>query len=148
MAQEEIDINTKPTKSKNARWEDMKNRWREKPLHGKYPLRTDNTDVDRATTHQWTSSSSLKGETEGFMFAAHDQSVSTRAYQSGVLNNGADPNCRLCTHREEIVDHIVSACPTIVNTEYLQIHEWVGSFIHLMLYKNLPHTGKWYKHTP
>ena len=24
--------------------------------------------------------------------------------------NGADPNCRLCTLTEETVDHIVSAC--------------------------------------
>ena len=70
MTQEEIDINTKPTKAskdikkknKNAGLEDMKKRWTEIPLHGNYPLRTDNTDVDRATTHQWLSSSSLKGE--------------------------------------------------------------------------------------
>ena len=60
MAQEEIEINTKPTKAakdikkkaKNASLEDMKKGWREKPLHGKYPFRTDNADVDRATTHQ------------------------------------------------------------------------------------------------
>ena len=50
VAQEEIDINIKPTKaakditkkSKNASSEDMKKGWREKPLHGKYSLRTDN----------------------------------------------------------------------------------------------------------
>ena len=126
----------------------MKNRSREKSLHGKYPLRTDNTDLDRAANHQWISSSSLKGEIESFMFAAHDQSISNRAYQSRIHNNVADPNCRLHTQREEIVDHIGLACPTIVNTEYLQRHKQVSSFIHWMLCKNLPHTGKWYKHTP
>ena len=30
----------------------MKKGWREKLLHGKYPLMFDNIDVDRATTHQ------------------------------------------------------------------------------------------------
>ena len=128
MTQKEIDINTKPTKAakdikkkaKNASLEDMEIGWREKALHGMYPLRTKNADVDRGTTHQWLSSSSLKGETEGFILAAQDQSISTRAYQSRILNNGADPNCELCTEKEETVDHIVSACPTIVNTEYLQ----------------------------
>ena len=48
--QEENVINTKPTiaaknikkEAKNASLEDMKNRWREKPLDGKYPLSTDN----------------------------------------------------------------------------------------------------------
>ena len=32
--------------------------------------------------------------------------------------------------REETVDHIVSACPTIVDTDYLQRHDRVASFIH------------------
>ena len=105
ITQEEIDINTKPTKAakdikkkaKNASLEDMKKGWKEKPLHRKYPLRTDNADVDRATTHQWLSNSSLTGETEDFVLTAQDQSIFTRAYQSRILNNGADPNCRLCT---------------------------------------------------
>ena len=51
MAQEEIDINTKPTKAakdikkknKNAGLEDMQEGWREKPPHGKYLLRTEST---------------------------------------------------------------------------------------------------------
>ena len=92
MAQEEIDINNKPTKAtkdikkkKNASLEDMKKGWREKQLHGGYPLRTDNADVDKATTHQWLSSSSLKGETEGFILAAQDKSISTRESLTMVL---------------------------------------------------------------
>ena len=56
MAQEEIDANMKPTKAvkeikkkaKNGSLEDMKKGWRGKPLHGKYPLRTDHADVNRA----------------------------------------------------------------------------------------------------
>ena len=54
MAPEEIEINTKPTKAakENTSLEDMKKGWREKLLHGKYPLMFDNVDLDRATTHQ------------------------------------------------------------------------------------------------
>ena len=108
MAQEEIDTNMKPTKAakdikkkaKNASLEDMKKGWREKPLHGKYPLRIDHADVNKTTTHQWLSSSSLKGETEGFILAAQDQSISTCVYQTRILKNGPDPNCRLCTKKE------------------------------------------------
>ena len=107
LTQEEIDTNTKPTKAakdlkkkvKNASLEEMKKGWRETALHGNDPLRTDKADVDRATTHQWLSSSSLNGETDGFVLAAQDQSLFTRAYQSRTLNNGADHNCRLCTER-------------------------------------------------
>ena len=46
-----------------------------KPLQGRYFLRTDSGDVDRTTNHQWVSSSSLKGESEGFILAAQDQSL-------------------------------------------------------------------------
>ena len=107
MTQEKIDTNTKPIKTakdmkkkgKNTSLEDMKKGWRERPLHGKYLWRPDNADVDRATTHQWLSCSSLKGETESFILAAQDQSISTQAYQSRILNN--NPNCRLCRERED-----------------------------------------------
>ena len=66
MAQEEIDINTNQQKAakdiqkkaKNASLQGMKKVWTEKPGHGKYLLRTDNADVDRASAHQGLSSSS------------------------------------------------------------------------------------------
>ena len=128
----------------------MKKGWRGKPLHGKYPLTTDHADVNRATTHQWLRSSRLKCETEGYILAAQDQSISTRVYQTRILKNDTDPNCRLCTGEEEIVDHIISACPTIVNSEYMQRNDRVAKFIHWTLPKNcnLPHSEKWHEQTP
>ena len=85
MTQEENEQTTEATKSakeikkkaKQSYLDEMNKTWREKPLHGGYPLRTDSGDVDRTTTHQWFSSSSLKGETEGFILAAQDQSLAT-----------------------------------------------------------------------
>ena len=52
-------------------------------------LRTANADIDRATTNQWLNTSSFKGQTEDFILAGQDQSISTRACQSRILNNGA-----------------------------------------------------------
>ena len=52
-----------------------------------------NGDVGRTTTHQWLSSSTLKGETEGFILAAQDQSLATQMYQAKILKNGTDPRC-------------------------------------------------------
>lgn len=107
MAQEGIGISTKPTKAakdikkaKETNLEDREKGWREKPLHWKITLRTDYADVDRSKTHHWLSSLDLKGETEGFIFAAQDQTISIRAYKERILNNGADANCRLCKERE------------------------------------------------
>ena len=99
MAQEENEQTTEATKAakeikkkaKQGYLNHMKKSWREKPLHGRYPLETDNSDADRTTTHQWLSSSSLKEETEGFILAAQDQNLATRMYQVKILKNGADP---------------------------------------------------------
>ena len=85
MTQEENEQTTEATKAakeikkkaKQSYLDEMNKTRREKPLHGGYPLRTDNGDVDRTTTHQWLSSSSLKGETEGFILAVQDQSLAT-----------------------------------------------------------------------
>ena len=60
MVQEENEKTTKATKvakeikkkTKQGYLEDMKQTWREKPLHGRYPLRTENGDADRKTIHQ------------------------------------------------------------------------------------------------
>ena len=64
-------------KPKQACQEDMKKTWRRKPLHRRYPQRAGNSDADKATAHQWLSSSSMKGETEGLILAAQDQSIPT-----------------------------------------------------------------------
>ena len=136
-------------KSKQVYLDDMEKAWRKKPLHGRYPLRIDNADVDRTTTHQWFSRSSLKGETEDFILAAQDQSLATRMYQAKVLKNRADQRCRICTHSEETIDRMILGCPKIVNIEYFQRHERVAKFMHWTLCKHyeMPHTEKWYENT-
>ena len=67
-------------------------RWKrhreKKQFHGRYTLRTGNGEVDRTTTHQWLSRSSLKGETECFILAAQDQSLATRMYQAKTVKMG------------------------------------------------------------
>ena len=71
-------------------------------------------------------------------------------YQGQILKNEADPRCRLCTYSEETTDHMISGCPTIVNTEYLQRYDRVAKFIHWILCKHyeIPQTEKWYEYLP
>ena len=77
MAQVDNDISTKATKtakdinkkSQEASLEDKKKSWREKSLHWKIPLRTDNAEVDRWTTDHWLSDVSLNGKIEEFILA-------------------------------------------------------------------------------
>ena len=58
----------KQTKTKNIN--ELKERWKDKPVHGKYPIRASDPDVNSSLTHRWLSSSGLKSATEGFIIAA------------------------------------------------------------------------------
>ena len=66
--------------AKNKNINELKEGWKDKPLHGKYPIRASDPDVNFSLTHQWLASSGLKSETEGFIIAAR-----TRAYQREIF---------------------------------------------------------------
>ena len=54
--------------------------WEEKELHGRYPNRLREANVDGYKTNQWLRSTGLKAETEGLKIAAQDQSLPTKSY--------------------------------------------------------------------
>ena len=103
--------------SKTKGLKQIENRWQSKPLHGQYAARLQNTEVDVEATLQWLSSSELKAETEGFIFAAQDQSLFTRNYQANIIRNGTDPKRRFCGERVETIDHLISKCSVLTPGE-------------------------------
>ena len=120
----------------------IKEIWKEKPVHGQYPERIDKADVDKELTHKWLQSSGLKAETEGFIIAAHDQSLATRCYQHKIIKKGTDPKCRLCHEFDESIEHIISGCPVLAKKEYLERHDKAltyitGIFANAITYKSL-----------
>ena len=109
----------------------------DKAFHGKYPIRASEPDLNSSLTHQWIDLLGLKSETEGFIIAAQNQSVPTRNFQANMLENGADPNCRICDKHTETIDHFVSGCPLVAFTEYLNQHDRLGQDIHWCLCKSI-----------
>ena len=52
----------------------IKKKWESKAMHGQYPSRIKEADVDCKQTNDWLKGTGLKAETEGLIIAAQDQS--------------------------------------------------------------------------
>ena len=102
--------------------------WESKALHGKYPQRMKQANVDEDKSHRWLKGAGLKAETEGFIIAAQDQSLPTRWYQHNILKKpDVDPKCRLCGRFDETIDHLVSGGPELAKTENIHCHNKVAA---------------------
>ena len=138
------------TQAKTKNINELKEGWKDKPLHGKYPIRASDPDVNSSLTHQWLALSGLKSETEGLIIAAQDQSLPTTNFQANTLENGANSKCWVCDKHTETIDHLVSACPILALTEYLNRDDRLGQYIHGCFCKKvcLPHERNWWEHKP
>lgn len=137
-------------KAKHQALEQLKSKWEEKPLHGQYPKRTKEKDVDQDKTHNWLSTPGLKSETEGFIIAAQDQCIKTNYYRNKILKDGTDPMCRICGQFQETIDHLISGCPELAKTEYIQRHNKAAAYLHWTICKhyNIKVQDKHYDHEP
>ena len=56
----------------------------------------------------------------------------------------------MCNKYEETVDHIVSGCPKLTQTEYIHRHDKTAAYIHWKVCQsyNIKTSEKWYDHTP
>ena len=68
-------------------------------------------------------SAGLKSETEGFLFAAQDQSLPTHNRHSAILGENVNPKCRLCGQFNETIQHLVNGCPALAQTSCLKRHD-------------------------
>ena len=106
-------------------------------MHGQYPKRVNEKDVDHQMSNGWLKSGGLKSKMEGFIIAAQDQAIKTNYYRSNIINNSTDAMCRICGQFQETIDHIVAGCPELAKTEYLHRHDKAASYLHWNICKEL-----------
>ena len=118
--------------------------WEEKELHGRYPKRIREADVDDYKTNQWLRKAGLKAETEGLIIAAQDQSLPR------IVKDVTSPLCRIRHKHEETVDHIISGCPELAKTDYLERHNKAATYIHWKAcqHHSIEVPERWYEHKP
>ena len=128
----------------------MHKTWEEKAMHGKYPKRIKDADVDQVKTNKWLKAHGLKAETEGLIIAAQDQSLATRSFHHRIIKDGTDPQCRICGKHEESIDHIISGCSELAKTEYIQRHNKAAAYLHWKICREykIKTADKWYEHQP
>ena len=69
----------------------IKQKWESKAMHGQYPSRIKEADVDFKQTNNWLKGTGFKAETEGVIIAAQDQSLATKLYHHKVIKAGTSP---------------------------------------------------------
>ena len=108
--------------AKSQALDNIKQKWESKAMHGQYPSRIKEADVDLKQTNNWLKVIGLKAETEGLIIAAQDQSLATKLYHHKVIKAGTSPRCRLCNRYDGSIDHILSGRPELAKTEYTKRH--------------------------
>ena len=97
----------------------------------------------------WLTKGDLSIETEGFLLAAQDQALRTRALQN-VFSPSFSPRCRLCNSQGETVEHLVSGCTQLAGTQYKTRHDNVAKYLHWLLCGkyDIQREHYWWRHSP
>jgi len=129
----------------------LKNKWKNKVLHGQCNGNIDRQLISEEDTFLWLSKGDLKAETESEIVAAQDQAIRTKYYATKILNTETDSKCRLSHQFDETIDHIISACPILAKEQYIKRHDRLCTQLHFNTCKE---TGvqlakkHWYEHVP
>ena len=129
----------------------VKDRWKEKAMHGKLPKYLEKDHVDQEMSFQWMKYTGLKGVTEGLITAAQDQALNTRYYSKHIIKQGSTDRCRMCHTQAETVEHIISGCQTLAADKYLNRHNQVAAQLHLDICKHYAikvDAQHWYQQNP
>ena len=94
----------------------------------------------------WPRKGNPEKETEYLRIAAQNNAIRTNHTKARIEKTQQNSKCRLCSDRDETINHIISECSKLAQKEYKSRHDLVGKVIHWELCKNLKfdHTNNWY----
>ena len=126
---------------------DHRTQWANKVMHGQF-VRNLEEVADGANTWNWLHQQDLKKETEGLIIAAQDQALRTNYVKHKIDKDPVSPLCRLCKDKNETVDHILSCCKKLCQSEYKRRHDQVAAAIHWSMCRkyHIECNDKWYEH--
>ena len=101
----------------------LKEKWKNKVMHGQYTRNIDRQIITKEDTFLWLLKGDLKAETDSEIVAVQDPALQTKYYATKILSTETDSKCRLCQQFDETIDHIISACPILAKEQYTKRHD-------------------------
>ena len=112
-----------------------KQKWEGKQLYGWFKRLINN--ILREKNRTWLRKENFKRETESLLIAAQDNVVRTNHIKARIDKMQQNSKCSLCGNRDETINHIISECIKLAQTEYKTRHwEMCKKF-------KFNHTNKW-----
>ncbi|KAI5742634.1 hypothetical protein M8J77_009439 [Diaphorina citri] len=147
-----LNLTTETTPENVMGKEQLKEQWKSKALHGRYPKSLENEMVDREMSLEYMRKGYLFAETEGFLTAIQDRVIRTKNYEKHILKlDGVVDICRKCKVHNETIEHVIGGCSALADNVYLGRHNQVAKVIHIELakkYELIQDPLPFYKYTP
>jgi hypothetical protein len=92
------------------------------------------SEINIQASHAWLKKSNIHPETEGFIFAIQDRVINTRNYKKHICGlQSIIDKCRICGTEGETIEHIISSCTVLAQSEYKKRHDIFAKIIHMNL---------------
>ena len=129
----------------------VRDKWKEKAMHGKFLSYLDKDHVDIELSFKWKKHTELKGGTEGLITAAQDQALNTRYYNKHIIKQGTTDRCRMGHTQPQNVEYIIAGYQILAAGQYFNRHNQVAAQLHMDIWKHYGikvEAECWYQHKP
>ena len=102
-------------------------------------------NISHQKTWAWLRKGNLKREMESLLIAVQDNAIRTNYIKARIDETQQNSKCRLCSDRDETINHIISEGSKLSQKEYKARHN-----IHWKMCRkfHFDHTNKWYMYNP
>ena len=113
-----------------------------------FKLLTNNISHDKTWT--WLRKGNFKRETESLPIAAQNNAIRTNHIKAKIDKTQQNSKSRLCSDRDETINHIIRECGKLAQKDNKTRHDWVGKVTYWEMCNKFKfdHTNKWYMHNP
>jgi hypothetical protein len=103
---------------------------KQKSLHGRYFKELKQPEINIQASHAWLKKSNIHPETE----AIQDRVINTRNYKKHRCGlKWVIDKCRIWGTEGETIEHIISSCTVLAQSEYKKRHDIFAKIIHMNL---------------